>query len=99
MPVPLPPHSPPKQQPAQDAAQPAQPAQQEPQEAQQQQQQGPKLTPAEFQAWLQSKGAAPEQAAAAAAEREAAIKAGRVPLEQLTGRELHAHHPEVFEGF
>lgn len=66
---------------------------------QQQQQQGPKLTPAEFQAWLQGKGAAQEQAAAAVAEREAAIQAGSIPVEQLTGRELYAHHPEVFDGY
>lgn len=94
MPVPLPPNFPAAQQPAaQTTAQPA------PEQQQQGQHDAPKLTPGEFTAWLQSKGAAPEQAEAAAAEREAAIKAGAVPLEQLTGRELHTHHPEVFEGY
>lgn len=53
-----------------------------------------------FQRYLQGRGAVTaETLAAAAAARAAAIKEGRVPLEQLTGRELHEHHPEVFQGY
>lgn len=62
--------------------------------------QGPKLTPEQLRGWLRRQGAeTAESLAAAAAARQQAIREGRVPLEQLTGRELHEHHPEVFDGF
>ena len=43
-----------------------------------------------------------QQAAAAAAaveQRRRDILTGRIPIEQLTGRELAEFHPEVFEGY
>lgn len=57
------------------------------------------MTAEQFQTWQAARMAATAAAAAqAAAAREAAIKTGSIPLEQLTGRELHEHHPELFEG-
>jgi hypothetical protein len=57
------------------------------------------ITPEQFQAWQQQRGMPTAQAlAAAAARRTAAIQAGSIPLEELTGRELHEHHPELFDG-
>jgi hypothetical protein len=70
------------------------------QQTEQQPQQPQSMTPEQFQQWQQGKAcvgaAAAEQAAA---DRLQAIREGRVPLEQLTGKELHQHHPEVFEGY
>ena len=90
MPVPLPPCSP---QAGQQPPQQQQPEQQQPADA-------PKLTPAEFLEWQRRKGVPTREAVAAAqAARQQAIRSGSLPLEQLTGRELHDHHPELFDGF
>lgn len=68
-------------------------------DAQEQQRDKQTITPETFQAWQQQRGAPTAQSlAAAAAARTAAIRAGTVPLEELTGKELHEHHPELFEG-
>lgn len=93
MPVPLPAASP---KPAAAVEQQGlQPHQEQPQEPPEE----PGMTAEQFQAWQAARLAATAAATAqAAAAREAAIKAGSVPLEHLTGRELHEHHPELFEG-
>lgn len=69
------------------------------QHGQPEERQDPGMTAEQFQTWQAARMAATAAAAAqAAAAREAAIKTGSIPLEQLTGRELHEHHPELFEG-
>ena len=59
-----------------------------------------KITAAEFAKWKEKREKEAFQAReAAAAQRREAIKAGRVGIEQLTGRELFEYHPELFEGY
>lgn len=61
---------------------------------------GPKLTPAEFAAWQAAEKAERQaDAEAAAAQRQADVAAGNVPLDDMTGKELAEHHPEVFKGY
>lgn len=52
------------------------------------------LTEREFKEWLANKqDALAAKAEEQAAKREADIVAGRIPIEQLTGKELADHHP------
>jgi len=61
---------------------------------------GPKLTQAEFQQWKQQQDELKLAATAAAADqRRRDLEAGRIPVEEMTGKELHEFHPELFEGF
>lgn len=59
------------------------------------------LTEHEFRQWKvaqmheQGKPGVMEQEA----QRRADVAAGHIPIEELTGRELAEHHPEVFEGY
>ena len=95
MPVPLPP-------PASPAPPQQQEVQQQPshQQTEQQPHQAQGMTPEQFQQWQQGKACAGAAAAEqAAADRLQAIREGRVPLEQLTVKELLEHHPEAFEGY
>jgi len=60
----------------------------------------PKLTKEEFKLWQ----AAQQQEQAAAleaqiAQREADLAAGYIPIDEMTGKELAEHHPEVFQGY
>ena len=61
---------------------------------------GPKLTPEEFAAWQTAEKAERQaDAQAAAAQRQADLTAGKIPLDEMTGRELADHRPEVFRGY
>jgi hypothetical protein len=64
-------------------------------------QQTSKLTAAQFQEFMQQRQQAPVAAAVAeaAAKRHADIKSGVIPHDQLNGRELHEHFPELFDGY
>ena len=60
----------------------------------------PRLSEEEFRRWRQESGEARRAAeAAAAAQRRADLDAGRVPVDDMTGKELHEFHPELFEGY
>lgn len=60
----------------------------------------PKLTAEQFRRWKAEKEVTQRLAAQEAeAKRREDILAGRIPLEELTGKELAEHHPEVFEGY
>lgn len=53
-----------------------------------------KLTAEEFKAFIDRKHAEDAaKAAQALAEREAAINAGTIPIDDMTGKELAEHHP------
>ena len=58
---------------------------------------GPHLSAEQFAAWKASKQA--HRAFQTPEERERDIREGRVPVEQMTGRELAKHCPEVFDGY
>jgi hypothetical protein len=60
----------------------------------------PKLTAEDFKHWQteQSKAAA-VIAEEKLAQREADLAAGRIPIEDMTGKELAKYHPEVFQGY
>ena len=60
----------------------------------------PKLSKEEFEKWQAEHTA--EQAAALEAQiqqREADLAAGRIPIDEMTGKELANYHPEVFQGY
>ncbi|KAL6771551.1 hypothetical protein ACKKBG_A26835 [Auxenochlorella protothecoides x Auxenochlorella symbiontica] len=60
----------------------------------------PQLTAEEYREWRQTRDA--ERAARVAqhaVDREAGILSGSIPPEQLTGRELARHYPELFDGY
>jgi hypothetical protein len=60
----------------------------------------PKLTKEEFKQW--QAGQQQEHAAvleAQRAHREADLAAGHIPIDEMTGKELAKHHPEVFQGY
>ena len=61
----------------------------------------PKLSREEFEVWKASQEAATILVAKreAAAQREADLKAGKIPLDEMTGRELAEYNPEVFDGY
>lgn len=60
----------------------------------------PKLSKDQFENWKAAQDAEKDAAlAAAAAQRQADLLAGKIPLEEMTGRELAEHHPEVFQGY
>ena len=59
-----------------------------------------KMTKDDFEQWKLNQDAEQKAAAAAQlAQREADLAAGRIPAEEMTGRELAEHHPEVFDGY
>jgi hypothetical protein len=60
----------------------------------------PKLTKEEFQKWQAAHEAAQTAALEAKlAQREADVAAGKIPIDEMTGKELAKHHPEVFQGY
>jgi hypothetical protein len=67
---------------------------------QEQQQQQPRLSLEQFAQWKALREQEKQQEVKRLAEQRVVdIKSGRIPLDELTGRELAEHHPEVFQGY
>ena len=60
----------------------------------------PKLTAAEFKQWHEEQEKERRAAEAEAiAQRRADLLANKIPVEEMTGKELHEFHPELFDGY
>eukprot|EP00192_Tetraselmis_astigmatica_P023080 CAMPEP_0117674530 /NCGR_PEP_ID=MMETSP0804-20121206/15093_1 /TAXON_ID=1074897 /ORGANISM="Tetraselmis astigmatica, Strain CCMP880" /LENGTH=75 /DNA_ID=CAMNT_0005483417 /DNA_START=38 /DNA_END=265 /DNA_ORIENTATION=- len=58
------------------------------------------LTAEQFQLWKEQRDQqAAQERRQRAAQRTADIHAGTVPLDDLTGKELFDHHPELFSSY
>jgi hypothetical protein len=60
----------------------------------------PKLSKEEFERWHAVEKAEQNAALTAKlAQREADLAAGKIPIDEMTGKELAKYHPEVFQGY
>jgi hypothetical protein len=60
----------------------------------------PKMTKDQFEQWKAAQeGERKAAEAAQIAQRRADLAEGRIPLDEMTGRELAEYHPEVFQGY
>ena len=60
----------------------------------------PTLTKDQFENWKAAQDAEKDAAVAAeAAQRQADLLSGKIPIEEMTGKELAEYHPELFRGY
>jgi hypothetical protein len=58
------------------------------------------LTAEEWARWKAEQAAQRElQQEASRVQRAADLASGRVPVDEMTGKELHQYHPELFENY